>query len=111
MDFQNVKNSNIMKRIVFTIIFVPVAFVVIFFLWIPLLILVCAFLLAAFILRKKMKVTYFGNFGRNKNSYATWKQYSKSTAQSSLKNNYDNQDYFDAEYIPLDNQDEERKER
>lgn len=109
MNFQNTDKNEIIRRIIYIVIFIPVAFVVIFFLWIPLLILVCAFLLAAFILRKKMKVTYFGNFGKYKGNYATWNQNSNST-QASSKNNYDNQDYFDAEYVTLP-QDDERKEK
>ena len=97
-------DSKTLKKICFFIVFLPVAFLVIFFLWIPLLILVCIFLLATFILRKKLKIAYFNSMGKNADTYATW---ADDDQKSNAAEKPNNQDCYDAEYISLDDKEED----
>ena len=104
MKLQGRTPLETIKRIALFFITIGVTFFVIFFLWIPLLIIVCIFLLAAFILRKKMKIQSFSSFGRKKNAYATWTTQNK--RNSSAQTEYKNSDCVDADYITIDDKEE-----
>jgi hypothetical protein len=107
MKLQGNTPLETIKRIALFIITIIVTFFVIFFLWIPLLIIVCIVLLSAFILRKKMKVQSFGSFGKKKNVYATWTNSNKQN--TSNQSEYKDSDCVDAEYISLDDKEENKK--
>ena len=108
MKFQGKTPLETIRKIFLFITTIVVTFFVIFFLWIPLLILVCIFLLAAFILRKRMKIQSFNSFGRKKNVYATWTT-SKSDKESS-QNEFKNSDCVDADYITIDDKAENKND-